>query len=103
LLVPVDQEAREAELRDALRAVVDPEIGMDVITLGLIRGIHFGDEQTEVTMILTTPFCPYGGMLIQQVKSITEATVGGAAQVVLGEEIWSPEMMEGDWSEWGFM
>jgi metal-sulfur cluster biosynthetic enzyme len=59
----VDPQARATELAilDALRAVVDPEIGMNVVELALIKQIILAPQQTEVKMIPTTPFCPYAG------------------------------------------
>ena len=95
--------AKDSEIREALRRVIDPEIGIDVVTLGLIRQINFADDETEVIMILTTPFCPYGGMLVQQVKGVTKEVVGGEVTVTMGEENWSPEMMEGDLEAWGLI
>jgi metal-sulfur cluster biosynthetic enzyme len=72
-----DPQARATELAilDALRAVVDPEIGMNVVELALIKQILLSPEQTEVKMILTTPFCPYAGAMIQQVKEQVETVV----------------------------
>ena len=61
-----------APILDALRAVVDPEIGMNVVELALIKQIILGPDSTEVKMILTTPFCPYAGSMIAQVKEQTE-------------------------------
>jgi hypothetical protein len=48
--------SRELAVLDALRSVVDPEIGMNVVELALIRQVILGDELTEIKMILTTPF-----------------------------------------------
>ena len=61
---PFDPERRATELAilDALRAVVDPEIGMNVVELALIKQILLGPDSTEIKMILTTPFCPYAGL-----------------------------------------
>ena len=67
--------ARELAILDALRSVVDPEIGMNVVELALIRQILLGDDETEIKMILTTPFCPYAGSMIQQVKDAAEEAV----------------------------
>src|SRR5687767_12257293 len=87
-----DPQARAAELAilDALRAVVDPEIGMNVVELALIRQILLSPEQTEVKMILTTPFCPYAGAMIQQVKEQVETVVDNDVKVTLLAERWDP-------------
>ena len=45
---------------------------MNVVELALIKQIILGTEQTEIKMILTTPFCPYAGAMIQQVKEQAE-------------------------------
>jgi metal-sulfur cluster biosynthetic enzyme len=88
----VDPQARATELAilDALRAVVDPEIGMNVVELALIKQIISGPDQTEVKMILTTPFCPYAGSMIQQVKEQTESVVEHDVKVTLLAERWDP-------------
>ena len=87
-----DPQARATELAilDALRAVVDPEIGMNVVELALIRQIITTPEQTEVKMILTTPFCPYAGAMIQQVKEQVETVVENEVKVTLLAERWDP-------------
>jgi metal-sulfur cluster biosynthetic enzyme len=89
---PYDPQARATELAilDALRTVVDPEIGMNVVELALIKQILLGHDQTEVKMILTTPFCPYAGSMIQQVKEATEEVVGHEVKVTLLAERWDP-------------
>ena len=87
-----DPQARATELAilDALRAVVDPEIGMNVVELALIKQIITGQDQTEVKMILTTPFCPYAGAMIQQVKEQVETVVDTEVKVTLLAERWDP-------------
>jgi metal-sulfur cluster biosynthetic enzyme len=62
--------SKEEEVMEALRSVIDPEIGLNVVELGLIRDLSIDeDEQTKITMILTTPFCPYGPAMIEQHRS----------------------------------
>ncbi len=87
-----DPQARATELAilDALRSVVDPEIGMNVVELALIKQIVVGPETTEIRMILTTPFCPYAGSMIAQVKEATEEVVGHEVKVTLLAERWDP-------------
>jgi metal-sulfur cluster biosynthetic enzyme len=88
----IDPQARATELAilDALRAVVDPEIGMNVVELALIKQVITGENQTEVKMILTTPFCPYAGSMIQQVKEQVESVVEHDVKVTLLAERWDP-------------
>ena len=89
---PFDPQRRATELAilDALRAVVDPEIGMNVVELALIKQIILGPDSTEVKMILTTPFCPYAGSMIQQVKEQAESVVEHDVKVTLLAERWDP-------------
>src|SRR5919198_5748854 len=70
-----EKRATELAILDALRAVVDPEIGMNVVELALIKQIILGTDSSEIKMILTTPFCPYAGSMIQQVKEQAESVV----------------------------
>ncbi len=84
------RRATELAILDALRAVVDPEIGMNVVELALIRQIILGPDSTEVKMILTTPFCPYAGAMISQVKEQAETVVDHPVKVTLLAERWDP-------------
>jgi len=86
----VQRRALELAILDALRAVVDPEIGMNVVELALIRQILLGPESTEIKMILTTPFCPYAGAMIAQVKEQAETVVDHPVKVTLLAERWDP-------------
>jgi metal-sulfur cluster biosynthetic enzyme len=91
-IAPFDAERRATELAilDALRSVVDPEIGMNVVELALIKQIILGPEQTEIKMVLTTPFCPYAGAMIAQIKEEVENVVGHEAKITLLAERWDP-------------
>jgi metal-sulfur cluster biosynthetic enzyme len=84
------RRATELAILDALRAVVDPEIGMNVVELALIKQIILGTDETEVKMILTTPFCPYAGAMISQVKEQAESVVDHPVKVTLLAERWDP-------------
>ena len=95
--------SKEEELIEALRVVIDPEIGMNIIELGLVRNVEFSEENNsaKVTMILTTPFCPYGPQIIEQVRMVANNNVEEDVVVEIGTELWDPSMMEegagGDW------
>ena len=58
----------------ALQGVYDPEIGLDVVSLGLIYQIDFDEEAKKIflTMTLTTQFCPMGESIVDNVKSAVE-------------------------------
>jgi metal-sulfur cluster biosynthetic enzyme len=89
-LFDAERRATELAILDALRSVVDPEIGMNVVELALIKQILLGENETEVKMILTTPFCPYAGSMIQQVQEQVESVVEHPVKVTLLAERWDP-------------
>ncbi len=84
------RRATELAILDALREVVDPEIGMNVVELALIKQILLGETESEVKMILTTPFCPYAGSMIQQVREQAESVLDHPVKVTLLAERWDP-------------
>ena len=84
------RRATELAILDALRAVVDPEIGMNVVELALIRQILVGENESEIKMILTTPFCPYAGSMIAQVREQAESVLEQPVKVTLLAERWDP-------------
>ena len=90
-----ETQGNEVEtIRQALRGVFDPEIGMSVVDLGMIREITPTDKSVDIKMILTTPFCPLANMLVSQVQDAAQNAVGRPVKVTLGTEPWAPSMME---------
>jgi len=85
-----ERRAQELAILDALRNVIDPEIGMNVVELALIKQILLGETESEVKMILTTPFCPYAGSMIAQVKEQAESVLEHPVKVTLLAERWDP-------------
>ncbi len=85
---------KAAKLKEALRAVQDPELGYNVIELGLIRDARFDENITVITMILTTPFCPYAGVLVEEVRKTAAEALGTDAKVDLCFDPWDPNMLE---------
>ncbi len=89
-------------LKEALRTIVDPEIGLNVIELGLIRDVQISDSDADLTMILTTPFCPYGPAMIETTRSKAEEALGRSTHIQMGMEMWDFSMMEeGAAPDWG--
>jgi metal-sulfur cluster biosynthetic enzyme len=93
---------RSEQVRNALREVMDPEIGLNVIELGLVRDLRIEEASQHVKMIMTTPFCPYGPALLESTRSSAEQATGQSTTIELAMEPWDPSMMEdGVGSEWG--
>lgn len=84
---------QEMAVRAALETVMDPEINLSVIDLGLIREIHLLPEKTHIRMMLTTPFCPYAPQLMADVKQATMGVVPKECEVEIMPDPWSPDLM----------
>ncbi len=76
-------------IKKALQPVVDPEIGISVVDLGLIRDIQITPEGVvTVRMTLTSPFCPEGPAIVQEVEQTVRFLPGVKEAAV--ELVWSP-------------
>jgi len=84
---------QELAVRAALETVMDPEIQLSVVDLGLIREVHFLEGRTLVRMMLTTPFCPYAPQMIEEVKGAVESAVPQPCEVDMLPDPWSPDLM----------
>ena len=85
--------ATDEEIRTALEQVVDPEINLSIIDLGLVKEIDQSTDPMMVRMLLTTPFCPFAPQIIAQVKEVMNTVTGKPAEVEILPEQWTPEMM----------
>lgn len=89
-------------LRETLREVVDPEIGLNIIELGLVRDVKIKGDHAEIEMILTTPFCPYGPAILEMTRKKAESYLEIPTTIEMGLEMWDFSMMEEDASpDWG--
>ncbi len=89
-------------LKQELRRVVDPEIGMDIITLGLVRDVRLEKDQAHLRMILTTPFCPYGPAMLEATRQTAENFLSRPTTIEMGTEVWDFSYMEdGTGRDWG--
>jgi metal-sulfur cluster biosynthetic enzyme len=82
------------QIREGLRGVMDPELHLDVVALGMIREIDVKASPVLLKMVLTTPFCPFAPWLIKQVHEAAEKAAGVPVKVQMLQEQWHPEMME---------
>jgi metal-sulfur cluster biosynthetic enzyme len=89
-------------VRDSLRQVIDPEIGLNIIELGLIRDVAAEEDKGNVTMIMTTPFCPYGPALLEMARIKAEEALERPTTIEMGLEMWDLSYMEeGVGADWG--
>jgi metal-sulfur cluster biosynthetic enzyme len=90
-------------LIDELKKVMDPEIGLNVLELGLIRNVAVINNEAKILMIMTTPFCPYGPALLETTRQQAEIGLKLPTSISLSYEPWDPSMMdENARSDWGF-
>jgi metal-sulfur cluster biosynthetic enzyme len=85
----------EEEVWEALKAVTDPEIGIDVVNLGLVYGLKIDDSTVTVDMTLTSMGCPATGLIEFQAKEAV-GTVDGVKSVVVAftfDPPWGPDRM----------
>ena len=83
-----------SEIRKGLRDVIDFEIGLDVVAMGMIREIDVTDDGVAITMILTSPMCPMASFMMNQVKERASEITDKPVNVVMGKELWKPDLME---------
>ena len=88
--VDIETLPSEEEVRQALKSVYDPEIGISIIDLGLVYGVQIDDDSKNVVidMTLTTPACPLGPVIIDQVQYVAGRLPG--VENVNVEFVWTP-------------
>jgi metal-sulfur cluster biosynthetic enzyme len=91
------------QVTTSLSTVVDPEIGLNILQLGLIRDVKIEDGAGMVSMILTTPFCPYGPAMLESTRQKAEEALGIPTHIDFrASEMWDFSYMEeGLGSDWG--
>ena len=88
--------ATETDIREALRHVVDPEIGVNIVDLGLVYRIEVEDGRARIAMTMTSPTCPLGDYLKDLVTSAIRRHVPDVVDVDVNlewEPPWAPDMM----------
>jgi metal-sulfur cluster biosynthetic enzyme len=90
--------ATREEVVEALRQVEDPELGMDIVDLGLMYDVEVDDGKVKVIHTLTSMGCPVGPMIQEQIAEVTRALPGveDVEVELTWDPPWTPEKMSED-------
>lgn len=80
----------EEQVREALRTVIDPEVGVNVVDLGLVYGIEVSAQGVRVRMTMSTPACPLGDAILGEAREAVRGAAGTGTDVEV-ELVWEPE------------
>lgn len=94
----VKVELTPESARETLKQVIDPEIYQNIVDLGLVYGIEVTPEDAViVTMTLTTPHCPLGPQIIENIDQVLKKEGATAVDVnIVWEPLWTPYAMTED-------
>ena len=83
---------------ETLKQIIDPEIGINIVDMGLIYGVDIQEKTVDITMTLTSPGCPAGGQIVngtqhvvKQLDDVDEVNIN-----VVWTPRWTPEMMSNE-------
>lgn len=86
----------DLEVLRALRAVLDPELGVDVVSLGLVYETSREGDRARVVMTMTSPACPLGEAIVEDARTAVESMVPGVRHAdveLVFEPPWTPDRM----------
>jgi len=71
------------DIRTALKQVIDPELGIDIVDLGMVRGIEQEGDKATVAIVLTTMSCPFWDLFVDQIQTAVIGVVDGVKEVAV--------------------
>lgn len=86
----------EEEIRNTLRVVYDPEIGVNIVDLGLVYNIEVQARDVSIDLTMTTPACPLHEVIIQNMRDVLAMAFPNLGRVdvqLVWEPLWTPDMM----------
>jgi FeS assembly SUF system protein len=92
----IDKEKMKEKIIESLKGVYDPEIGLDIVNLGLIYDIDISEDgKVDIKMTLTTPGCPLAGSVEEAVRTVVSAIdeVKDVNVELVWDPPWNPSMM----------
>ena len=89
---------REQRILEVLREVIDPELGVNIVDLGLVYSVEVQDGEVLIKMTMTTPACPLGSYLVDMVEAAVWRHIPEARSVQV-ELVWDPPWHPGMMSQ----
>lgn len=88
--------AEAEQLREMLRDVLDPELGVDIVSLGLVYGLEVDNRVASVLVTTTTPACPLGSYLTDGIERVLAGSgaVDRVEVAITHAPPWTPAMMD---------
>lgn len=93
---PEQPDERTARVRECLRGVIDPELGVNIVDLGLVYRVTVEDDRVEVVMTMTSPTCPLGERLASEAEAAVRRCAPEAREVDVRVALfppWHPGLM----------
>lgn len=84
----------EDEVRAVLHSVIDPEVGMNIVDLGLIYDVEISSDKLRVDLTMTTPACPMGEMILDDARQVLEGLMPDGFEIELNL-VWDPPWHSG--------
>lgn len=99
--VPTVSVPSVEDVTEALREVIDPDLGVNVVDLGFVRDVVLDDGTARLTMTLTSPACPLTGVMEDQIRTalVGSGIVGGYAVEWVWKPAWTPDLITADGRE----
>lgn len=86
----------DTEVQAALRSVIDPEVGMNIVDLGLVYSVEISPHKLHVDLTMTTPACPMGEMILDDARRALADLAPTGVEIELNlvwEPPWSADKM----------
>jgi metal-sulfur cluster biosynthetic enzyme len=86
----------EDDVRERLRVVNDPEVGINIVDLGLVYGVEVSPERIRIRLTMTSPACPLGDLVIDEARQAVSAILPRGTHLdveLVWDPPWSPERM----------
>lgn len=92
----LDGASEADQLRELLRDVIDPELGVDIVSLGLVYGLEVNGRNAAVVATTTTPACPLSEYITSEIERVLmdSGAVDTVAVEITHHPAWTPQMMD---------